>query len=408
MTGHGGAKLAWPRPSEVTEGSGSALVVDDDEGVRRTTGRVLTALGYDVVEAANGHDALRFLEGKVFDVVVSDISMPEMDGIRLLREIRARDPHVQVILMTGVPTVETAVSALDYGACKYLEKPLEIDRLEQAVGRAVSLSRLARMENRAAVLSGHVRGQEADLVGLDVTFERALRSAFVVYQPILKAECGRVVGFEALVRSAEPAFEPALLLEAAERLDRLNDLGRFVRETAVVPFAGTGGDEEPLLFVNLHPLDLLDPHLVAPGTKLRAMSSRVVLEITERASLHRVPDVAARIAALRKLGFRIAVDDLGAGYAGLSSFAHLSPDFVKLDMSLVRGIERNDTKRRVVAAMTTLAKDLKMTVVAEGVETQEEGETLRNLGCDLLQGFLYAIPGAAFPTVTWPHRPGVH
>lgn len=407
MTARGGAKLSWPRPGEVTEGSGSALVVDDDDGVRRTTGRVLAALGYDVVEAESGHGALRFLEGKLFDVVVSDISMPEMDGIRLLREIRARDPHVQVILMTGAPTVETAVSALDYGACKYLEKPLEIDRLEQAVGRAVSLSRLARMEHRAAVLSGHVRGQEADLVGLDVTFERALRAAFVVYQPILKADSGRVMGFEALVRSGEPGFEPTLLLEAAERLDRLNDLGRFVRETVVEPRADAGDGEEPLLFVNLHPLDLLDPHLGAPGTKLRSMSSRVVLEITERASLHRVPDVAARVAGLRNLGFRIAVDDLGAGYAGLSSFAHLSPDFVKLDMSLVRGIERNDTKRRVVAAMTTLAKDLRMTVVAEGVETEEEGETLRNLGCDLLQGFLYAMPGTAFPTATWPHRSGV-
>ncbi|HEX7671842.1 MAG TPA: response regulator, partial [Polyangiaceae bacterium] len=197
MTARGGLRLSGPRSGEVTEGSGSALVVDDDDGVRRTTGRVLTALGYDVVEAESGREALRFLEAKLFDVVVSDISMPEMDGIRLLREIRARDPHVQVILMTGVPTFETAVSALDYGACKYLEKPLEIDRLEQAVGRAVSLSRLARMENRAAVLSGHVRGQEADLVGLDVTFERALVSAFVVYQPILDAACGRVMGFEA-------------------------------------------------------------------------------------------------------------------------------------------------------------------------------------------------------------------
>src|SRR5712671_7646823 len=98
MTAHGGLRLSGPRPGEVTEGSGSALVVDDDDGVRRTTGRVLTALGYDVAEAESGREALRFLEAKLFDVVVSDISMPEMDGIRLLREIRARDPHVQVIL----------------------------------------------------------------------------------------------------------------------------------------------------------------------------------------------------------------------------------------------------------------------------------------------------------------------
>lgn len=403
MTGDGSA------PSPDTEGRASSattpgrcLIVDDDDGVRNVTTQIISLLGYEVAGAASGVEALQHLTLREFDVVVTDISMPGMDGIRLLREVRARDPHVQLILMTGAPSVETAISAIDYGVCKYLEKPLPIEELEQAVKRAVGLSRIARMESRAAQLSGNARSQAADTAGLDVIFDRTMRSLWVAYQPIIDSRQGGIVGFEALMRSQEPGFSlPSGVLDAAERLGRLSEVGRMIRETAAEPFEDHGDDR--LLFVNLHPADLLDPELGGADTRLRRRAPRVVLEITERASLNRVPDAAARVAALRAMGFRIAVDDLGAGYAGLSSFAHLEPDFVKLDMSLVRDIDQNETKRRVVEAMTRLARDLHMTVVAEGVETLGEGQVLRDLGCDLLQGFLYAPPGPPFPAASWPH-----
>jgi EAL domain-containing protein (putative c-di-GMP-specific phosphodiesterase class I) len=385
---------------EVTPGR--CLIVDDDDSVRKVTTQIISMLGYEVAGAASGMEALQHLTRSEFDVVVTDISMPGMDGIRLLREVRARDPHVQLILMTGAPSVETAISAIDYGVCKYLEKPLPVGELEQAVKRAVSLSRIARMESRAAQLSGNARSQAADTAGLDVIFDRTLRSLWVAYQPIIESRNGKIVGFEALMRSQEPGFSlPSGVFDAAERLGRLTEVGRLMRETAAETFEETSDDR--LLFVNLHPADLLDPELGADSTRLRKLASRVVLEITERASLNRVPDAVARVASLREMGFRIAVDDLGAGYAGLSSFAHLEPDFVKLDMSLVREIDGNETKRRVVEAMARLARDLRMTVVAEGVETVGEGQVLRDLGCDLLQGFLYALPGPPFPPASWPH-----
>jgi EAL domain-containing protein (putative c-di-GMP-specific phosphodiesterase class I) len=405
MTGDGslGEHARFDDASPGTTGPGRCLVVEDDDAVRRVAARMITMLGFEVVEAVNGLEALHHLTLRPFDVVVTDISMPGMDGMRLLREVRARDTHVQVILMTGAPTVETAISAIDYGVFKYLEKPLDLVSFEDAVRRAVSLSRMARVESRAALLSGNAQSQAADTAGLQVIFDRTLRSIWIAYHPIVSASTGELVGYEALVRSQEPGFtHPTNLLDAAERLGRLTDIGRLIRESASEPFEGQAVG--PLLFVNLHPADLLDPALGAEGTRLRSLARRVVLEITERASLHTVPEAAARVAALRKMGFRIAVDDLGAGYAGLSSFAHLEPDFVKLDMSLVRGIDENHTKRRVVEAMTRLARDLHMSVVAEGIETIGEGEVLRGLGCDLLQGFLYASPGPAFPDVSWPHE----
>jgi EAL domain-containing protein (putative c-di-GMP-specific phosphodiesterase class I) len=87
------------------------------------------------------------------------------------------------------------------------------------------------------------------------------------------------------------------------------------------------------------------------------------------------------------------VDDLGAGYAGLTSFAALEPDVVKLDMALVRGVDREPIKHRLVGSMTRLCRDLGILVVAEGVETSAEKEALQELGCDLLQGYLFGRPG---------------
>src|SRR6202000_829860 len=103
------------------------------------------------------------------------------------------------------------------------------------------------------------------------------------------------------------------LLDAAERLGALDELGRLVRRRACEALSAAAGDAT--LFVNLHPRDLLDPDLSDPRSPLAAVADRVVLEVTERASLSGLEDVQGRIAALRKLGFRIAIDDLGAGYA---------------------------------------------------------------------------------------------
>jgi EAL domain-containing protein (putative c-di-GMP-specific phosphodiesterase class I) len=153
------------------------------------------------------------------------------------------------------------------------------------------------------------------------------------------------------------------------------------------------------LFVNLHTSDLLDPDLLSSDAPLSKIANRVVLEITERSSLDRVKDLRARIGALRQMGFRIAVDDLGAGYAGLTSFALLEPEIVKLDMTLVRDIQKNPTKQKLVRSMSGLCRDMGMMVVGEGVETQEERDTLVALGCDLLQGYFFAKPGKPFPEV---------
>src|SRR5690606_34708408 len=114
---------------------------------------------------------------------------------------------------------------------------------------------------------------------------------------------------------------PGAVLDAAERLNLLDVLGRTIRARSAGPMQQA--PDGTVLFVNLHTTDLLDPALTSPDAPLSKIAKHVVLEITERASLDAVKDVRSRVAALREMGFRIAIDDLGAGYAGLTSFALL-------------------------------------------------------------------------------------
>jgi EAL domain-containing protein (putative c-di-GMP-specific phosphodiesterase class I) len=387
--------------SEVAKGRGRVLLVEDEEPLRRAMQRILERAGYEVVAAANGRDAHRWLEDtSTLEAIVSDLCMPEMGGMELLRAVRARDLDLPVLLVTAAPDVATAIEAIDYGAYKYIPKPVDPAMLCETVQRAVTLRRMARLKREGLALLGQSDIRAADRAGLEASFGRALGTLWMAYQPIVRAADGTLFGHEALLRADEPALpHPGAILDAAERLGRLQELGRAVRSAAAAPMADVPG---AVLFVNLHPCDLADDELLAPASPLAQIAPRVILEITERASLDAVPDVRDRVANLRRLGFRLAVDDLGAGYAGLTSFATLEPEVIKLDMSLVRDVDRNPVKRTVVEKMTALAHELGVLVVAEGVETIAERDVLVAIGCDLLQGYLLAKPGRPFPVVRWP------
>jgi EAL domain-containing protein (putative c-di-GMP-specific phosphodiesterase class I) len=392
-------------PDDVVTGTagvkrGRILIVDDEESLRRVIGRMLTADGYDVAMAADGEAAAQALVDGSFDVVLSDIDMPRMTGVQLLETVRQRDQDVPVVLMTGNPDLRTALQAVAHGALQYLIKPINSQELKALMERAVRLNKMAKLKRDALILVSEGGLGIADRLALEASFERALDTLWMAYQPIIRTADRSLFGYEALLRSEEKALpHPGAVLDAAERLGRLHDLGRRIRTAACAPIAGA--PDGAVLFVNLHSHDLMDASLLATDSPLSGVASRVVLEITERASLDHVKDVRARIATLRQNGFRIAIDDLGAGYAGLTSFATLEPEFVKLDMALVRDVHRIPTKEKLLRSMTTLCKELGIKVVAEGVETREECEVLVSAGCDFLQGYLFAKPGRPFPTFKW-------
>lgn len=388
-------------PREASAGAIKVLLLDDDDCVRRDYGRLLRSFGFSVDAAADGREALERIELEDHDVVISDVRMPGMNGLQFLREVRARDLDIPVILITGAPDIGSAVQAIEYGAFRYLTKPISIPLLQQLVEKAAHLHSLARLKREALSLSGEGMLELGDRASLESRFESALETLWMAFQPIVDWPRRSVFGYEALVRCSEPSIaHPGALFDTAERLGRMHDLGRAIRGR--VAEAVQHAPPDALIFVNAHAAELSDPELTAPSSPLSRLAERVVLEITERSALDRVPGVLSRIAELRNLNFRIAIDDLGAGYAGLSSFAQLDPEFVKLDMSLVRDVHRWPKKRSVVRAMTRLCRtDLGVQVISEGVEVVEERDVLDSDGCELFQGYLFARPSKGFVTPTF-------
>jgi EAL domain-containing protein (putative c-di-GMP-specific phosphodiesterase class I)/ActR/RegA family two-component response regulator len=382
-----------------TGSKGRILVVDDEEPLRRMLDRSLSRAGHEVVTAENGATAMEKLNGGKFDVVLSDISMPGMNGLDLLRAVREHDLDIPVLIMTGTPDVSTAVRAMEYGALRYLIKPVVPSELLPVVEYAVQMCRMARVKREALRLVGDADKFVGDRAGLETTFERALAGIWMAYQPIVLWSEKKVYAYEALLRSGEPKLgNPGLLLVAAETLGRLPDLGRTIRKAVAAVAAEVAGFK---LFVNLHTLDLKDETLFSAEAPLSAFARNIVLEITERASLDNIGDLPTRLKILRDMGYHIALDDLGAGYAGLTSLAQLQPEVVKIDMSLVRDVDKSATKQKLVGSMATLSKEMGMLVVVEGVETVGERDALVGLGCDLFQGYLFAKPGRPFPPVAW-------
>jgi len=376
---------------------GRVLLVDDQEDILKAYSRWLKAGGFEVETADDGATATDMAARTPFDVIISDISMPGMTGVEMLRAVRERDLDVPVVLMTAQPELETAMEAVELGALRYLPKPVDGHFLVEVAQHAVRLHRLARLKREALKLTGS-DAQPGDRIALEGAFERALGGLWLAFQPIVSLTERRIYAYEAQMRSREAALpHPGAMLSAAERLDRLPDLGRAIRARAAA--AARTLREDVLLFINLHPADFEDPTLYSEAAPLAPFARRVVLEVTERAALDDMHKLREKVARLRALGYRVAVDDLGAGYAGLATFATLEPEVVKIDMFLVRDIETTRTKRTLVGSLTGVCRELGMKVVAEGVETAGERDALIDLGCDLMQGYFFARPAADFPVI---------
>lgn len=380
--------------------SGHILVVDDDDDLRSSYIRLLSGHGYTAEGAEDAIEALSRLSVSTFDAVLSDLHMPRAGGLDLLSGVRMRDLDVPIVLMTADPSLRTAIAAIEEGAVSYLTKPIHRGSLLPALEKAVRLGRLARAKREALALRGVDGHLVGDRAGLRVCFDRALSTLYPVFQPIVDVNAKSVIAYEALLRADEPLLpRPQEILAAAERLDRLAELGRRMR--ARVAEAAHTLPEATDLYVNLHPHDLLDDELYDRNAPLSRLASRTVLEITERATLDDITDVEGRVSRLRLLGYRLAVDDLGAGYAGLNSMVRLQPDVVKLDMTLVRGVDSDPARQRVVGALIDLSHRLEMKVICEGVETVGESEYLSLVDGNWQQGYLFARPDIVPPVVRW-------
>jgi EAL domain-containing protein (putative c-di-GMP-specific phosphodiesterase class I) len=217
------------------------------------------------------------------------------------------------------------------------------------------------------------------------------RAVYVDYHPIVSAVDGSIFGYEALARGSMRSLRrPEVMFDAAAEAGLIWELSRLCRERAVegMPAVLKPGES---LFLNVDPHDFADPAF-GESEFAGADPSRIVIEITERTAIKDYPMFRERLRGFRDHGYRFAVDDAGSGYAGLGSIANLEPDFIKLDISLINGIDTNFIKQDLVATLVRFADDQGATVIAEGVEREAEYEMVKSLGVHLVQGFFLHRP----------------
>lgn len=387
-------------PQDALEAPPKVLLIDDDADLLEFYQDSLAPLGYQLDTASDGTEAAHKISSRKYDVVVSDIVMPGLDGIALLKFVRSTNLDMPVILVTGTPSTETAIRAVEFGAMRYLTKPFAAADLRRVVTYAACVNKMAGHKREALKVVSGIEGFASDRAGLEGSFDRALATVTMHYQPIVSWSQRTVLGYEALARTNDVSLStPLQLIEVAERLGRHVELGRHLRRVVAAALDANPGDTN--VFVNVHPRDLEDEDLLSASSPLTNNAHRIVLEITERASLDAYPEAPLRLAVLRKLGYRIAIDDVGAGHAGLAMFARLEPQIAKLDMALIRGIDKSPTKRTVIRSMIDLCRQLGVLVVSEGVETVEERDALLDVGADLFQGYLFGRPSPRPEAPTW-------
>lgn len=379
------------------------LVIDDLQANLDAVGGLLAQAGLSsIATERSGRGALDRYRAVRPDLVLLDWHMPEMNGLAVLRELRATigpDEYVPIIVLTADTTSDTRDAALDAGATDFLTKPLDVDETILRVRNLLEVRALhRRLSDSNTQLSGQLRARDrrerSALAAREKTVESvaaviAQRATRIVFQPIIDLSSGTTVGAEALTRFPPPSLPPDLWFADAHAVGLGIELELLAVEQALteIHLLPPGA----FVSINVAATTVCDPGLesvlaVAPG-------ARVVLELTEHTRVVDYDAVVGSLDRFRLQGIRIAVDDAGAGYAGLQHILKLQPDVIKLDRELIIGIDGDPARRALVSSQVFFGAEVGATILAEGIETAAEHDTLRDLGVPWGQGYLFARPG---------------
>jgi len=348
------------------------LIADDEPPLLRMVAEFIRAHdGFEVAGLAEDADEAADLAAEIQpDVALLDVRMPG-GGISAARAIRVRSPGTQIVAHSAYHDTNLVLAMLEAGASGYVVKgtpPGEIiAALEGAANGTTTLSGEA-IDGMVAELSGQRREnhRNATLVSsLRREIRRVIdrRAVTSELQPIFDLERLEPVGYEALARfPAHPTrhvpdwFADAATVGLREELEL----------TAIAAGIDAMGELAPdaFLAVNASPELLAETSLVE---MIAASSRRMVLEVTEHVEVADYDTLASSLDALRTSGCRIAVDDAGAGYSSLRHILRLRPDYIKLDMTLTRGIDTDGDRRALASSLLTFAREVSATVIAEGI-----------------------------------------
>ena len=389
------------------------MVVDDEPMITLSLGELLKDDGYDVTTHASASNAIAELKKHNLDVVITDITLGDENGIDLVSWIHDNSQNTPVILITGNPGLETAVKGLRSGAFDYIGKPVTREILRPAIERALGarkrteeirrLQRILDHKHRKVRPVEHL-AQDQDIRDL---LPHAIRDGQleVFYQPRVDARTMEMRGLEALMRWKHPVrgyVSPAEFIPVAERSGQIVVLGHWLlHEVAkqILKWKEAGHRLIPVS-VNISARQFERGDIVGLVREVLDTDDRLTpelfeLEITETVILTGVEATAKTLDSLKAVGVRLALDDFGTGYSSLSYLKNFPFDCLKIDQAFIRNLEHDRRDMAITRTIVELAHSLGLSVVAEGVETHAQADIVRSFGCDEIQGYLVSRPKPA-------------
>lgn len=376
----------------------SVLVTDDSLTQRQYAKELCQDLGVsDLHDAANGADALEVLDARHIDVVLIDLEMPIMDGVELIRLIAQKRYPCSVIIISAkdpilIASVGTMAEADGLHVLGTFQKPLLPDALECSFLRFIRDTN-ARVSDPKVV-------PENDVTAIELGEALANGDLTLAYQPKLTVNGLLLKGVEALARWRHPVkgmISPGEFIPLAERHGMIDMLTRHLLELAFQHKRGwqNYGMKFNLAF-NLSPLSLADSDMVdwlcALAEDYGIAPTEITFEVTENALLGELASAIRTLARLRLKGFHIAIDDYGTGFANAQQLSRVPATELKIDRSLIHRAAARPQQLTILTSTVELAKNLNLTTVAEGVETEEDFHIIRALEVDLVQGYYFSKP----------------
>lgn len=340
--------------------------VDSDQGV--------DVIQVECSEPLSEGYCKRVVEGALPELVLNARGLPDLDGLnpRYRAEIGV---HISVPIRLSDGRI--------YGTfCTLCESGTDMGEQELAFVRVCADITAALLEARQDVYGQGIARRER--------IHRLLedQGLTMVLQPVKSLSRDTWCGYEALTRVIAGDWPPDVLFADATQVGLDSQLGAFTVAFALDLLANLPDDT--FIAINVSPRFLLENDIAA--LLPQSLLPRIVLEITEHAAVSHYGKIANALAPLRAQGLRVAVDDAGAGYASFRHILALRPDIIKLDISLIHNIDRDEEKQALAALLTEFARQRGYQLIAEGVETEAELEVLRAMGVDLIQGYLIERP----------------
>ena len=382
-------------------------IVEDHHFQRLVAGQTLTSLGVGHIQSAeNGHVAIEQLSHSgPADIVICDLQMPGMDGIKFIRHVAEQKLAKSLIILSAlepglIKTVEDMAAAHELKVLGTQPKPIARDRIRE--------------------LMELYYGEKTDLgkaiPSKELQFDRQILEAAIkdkqftlYYQPKVLLKSGRMISAEALARWLHPEkgmISPARFIPLMETSGLINDMTLTLLDDAIAQLKIWQDKNRAIsIGINLSPVMLsntdLPDLLLDKVTSLNMIPELLTLEITESSLIENTALALETLARLKISGFSLSIDDFGTGYSSMQQLNRVPFSELKIDRSFVHNACHDSTQKAIIESNISLAQSLNMQTVAEGIETLEDWNLLKELNCHIAQGYFVGKPMPAGELEAW-------